>query len=176
MNKKYTATNHTLPKYIHVLVPVLVLYFVLCTWDFDPCSIKYIQGTKRHQGPGFPEWSHIFKSEKLCFLTNKTWIFRFSKNTFWHGYFGRIKNLLDFWYYIFSTIELIFGRQKARKNVYFCTSKSDFISKLMYLYFVHWNSIKIENTCTLYLAKNRAMHKDMYFVPEMKITDLHVPR
>ena len=67
--------QHTLPKYIHVLVPVLVpvlvLYFVLCTWDFDPATIKYIRGTRGHQWPGFLTWFQIFKSKTLLFWTNK---------------------------------------------------------------------------------------------------------
>ena len=32
---------HTLLKYIPVLVPVLVLYFVLCTWDFEKTRFRY---------------------------------------------------------------------------------------------------------------------------------------
>ena len=44
---------HTLLKYIPVLVPVLVLYFVLCTRDFDSGTTKVHRGTKLAQNTCF---------------------------------------------------------------------------------------------------------------------------
>ena len=116
---------------------------VLCTWDFDPGTIKYIRGTKRVPRTRFSLMISNFHEGKTDIFNEKHGFFYHPKIPFDMDILVESKVFWIFNFLPFLPSNWFSADKNPEKNVYFCTSKSDFISYLMYLYFVHWNSIKI---------------------------------
>ena len=133
---------HTLQRYVHVLVPVLVLSFVLCTWDSE---VRYKKVQIWHKSSKnslisiltitffnrIPDLSELFLFDKKIVQNfHGKIVANFKENIRFRGKIHIENPMFYFW-----PKNALFLPKNWWKNLYFCTSDTSFSSKIMCLYF-----------------------------------------